>query len=83
MGVIQLPVARLQGRVVERSALRRGLARRQVHLRLVKLLPLERAEAPRYCDRCSEPIVRGAVIEGRHVYCSLDCSTGEPPPAAG
>jgi len=83
MGVIQLPVGRLSGRLAERSALRRGLARRQVHLRVVKLLPEATAEASRACDRCSASIAGGAVIEGRNFYCSLECSAGEQPPAAG
>ena len=83
MGVIQLPVDRLSSRLAERSALRRGLARRQVHLRVVKLLPAARAEASRSCDRCSAPIAGGGVIEGRNLYCSLECSAGVPPPAAG
>jgi hypothetical protein len=83
MGVIQLPVGRLRGHVAERSALRRGLARRPVHLRLVKLLPHEIADAARYCERCEDPILGGAIIQGRFVYRSVDCSTGEPPPVAG
>jgi len=84
VGLIQLPVGRLRGRSAERSALRQDVARRQVHLRVVKLLPHPRVEgAKRICDRCSAPIANGAVIQGRFVYCSLECSTGETPPAAG
>lgn len=83
MGVIQFPLARLRGRPAERSALRLGAARRQVHLRVVKLLPYAGVGAERFCDRCSAPIAAGAVIQGRFHYCSLECSTGETPPAAG
>jgi len=81
MGVVHLPVVRLEGNVSERSALRAGVAaprRRPAELWLIE----GRASLARaYCASCAAPIEFGGVSRGQETYCSIECSFGGDRPA--
>lgn len=70
MGIIELPVWRLNGGVSQRAALRSGVARSRQSMHLVK------GYVTAFCDRCAAPIDNGAVMNGAGTYCSVECSLG-------
>jgi len=71
MSIVELPGWRLRG-VPERM----GLATRRVHLQVVRTV--EESRSTGYCDRCAAPIESGAVMHGRGVFCSVECSLEGP-----
>jgi len=79
MSIVELPVWRL--RVVPgRLALRTGLAPSRAQLRVVG--DSEDSRPAGFCDRCAAPIESGAVMHGRGVFCSVECSHEGPRPPA-
>jgi hypothetical protein len=75
MNIVELPGWRLRG-LPDRMALRTGLATSRAHLRVVRTL--EESRSAGYCDRCAAPIESGAVMHGRGVFCSVECSLEGP-----
>jgi hypothetical protein len=76
MSIVQLPVSRLRGQV-DRLALQSGLATGRPKLHVLSKFEREMAGKV-YCDRCAAPIELGAVMHGRGVYCSVECSLEGP-----
>lgn len=70
MGIIELPVWRLNGGDSQRAALRSGVARSGRAVHLVKGNVID------FCDRCAAPIDNGAVMNRAGTYCSVECSLG-------
>jgi len=76
MSIVHIPVSRLRGQA-DRPALRVGLASGRPRLHV--LSKFERQLAGKvFCDRCAAPIELGAVIHGRGVFCSVECSLEGP-----
>ena len=75
MGIIELPVWRLNAGTSRRSAFRSGLAMSRSAVHLVK------GNVTAFCDRCAAPIENGAVMNGAGTYCSVECSLGGDRPA--
>ena len=79
MNIVELPGWRLRG-VPGRMALRMGLASSRAQLRVVRTF--EDSRSASYCDRCAAPIESGAVMHGKGVFCSVECSLEGPRPTA-
>lgn len=71
MGIVELPAWRLAGQVSDRVALRGGVASSRPAVHVVK-----GDRVPAFCDRCAAPIEFGAVMHGKGLYCSVECSLG-------
>jgi hypothetical protein len=74
MGIVQLPIGRLQG-VKERTALRKGMAV-VVPVRPLHVVSTDPEAVPAYCAGCAGPIEFGAVVRGLESFCSVECSLG-------
>ena len=68
MSIVQLPLWRIRGRVGPAAASRPNL----------QLVRPEAVSIRDYCDRCAAPISFGAVMHGRGVFCSVECSLEGP-----
>jgi len=75
MGIIELPLWRLEGHASSRAALRSGVASSKPFMRVVRGSGFE---VYAFCDRCAAPIDGGAVIRGEATYCSVECSLEGP-----
>lgn len=76
MSIVHLPVSRLRGQA-DRLGLRMAVAAGRPRLHV--LSKFERALAGQvFCDRCAAPIQVGAVMHGRGVFCSVECSLEGP-----
>lgn len=76
MSIVQLPVSRLRART-EGVAVRLGVATSRPRLHVLSKFERELAGKV-FCDRCAAPIEIGAVMHGRGVYCSVECSLEGP-----
>ncbi len=76
MSIVQLPVSRLRAHT-DRLALRTGLATGRPRLHVLSKFERELAGKV-FCDRCAAPIELGAVMHGRGVFCSVECSLEGP-----
>jgi len=74
MSIVQLPFWRTHGST-DRLGLRMGQAASRPNLQLVRP---EAVSVRDFCDRCAAPIAFGAVMHGRGVFCSVECSLEGP-----
>ena len=70
MSIVQLPLWRIHGQTD-----RIGLPASRPNLQLVRP---EAVSVRDFCDRCAAPIAFGAVMHGRGVFCSVECSLEGP-----
>ncbi|HEY6874927.1 MAG TPA: hypothetical protein VI384_01065 [Candidatus Dormibacteraeota bacterium] len=68
MSIVQLPLWRVRGRTDRIAASRPNL----------QLVRPEAVSVRDFCDRCAAPIGFGAVMHGRGVFCSVECSLEGP-----
>ena len=68
MSIVQLPLWRIRGRTDRIAASRPNL----------QLVRPEAVSVRDFCDRCAAPIAFGAVMHGRGVFCSVECSLEGP-----